>query len=574
MLNRRLIAVLPLAWLGFGLSVGLGVVGGILLVLQAYFLSRIINRVFLENAALANVENLLVGLLIVVSLRAAAVWGSNTAAHHAARTVKHQLRERLFDHLLRLGPTYTQGERSGELSNTLTEGIEALDTYFSEYVPRLALAVLIPLTILVVVFPLDVLSGVVLLLTAPLIPFFMILIGNVAGRLTRQRWGILSLLNAHFLDVLQGLTTLKLFGRSRSQQQTIATVSDEFRQATMGVLRVAFLSALVLELLATISTAIVAVEIGLRLLYGHIDFEGALFILILAPEFYMPLRALGASFHSGTEGAAAAERIFDILETTPVINKPTAPIVIPTPPFTIRFEGVSYAYEDRPALHDVSFEIHPGQKVALIGASGSGKSTLAQLLLRFIEPQAGTILVNAVSLSAMLPDEWRQMVGWVPQRPYLFNDTVHANIEIAHPGADLEVVIAAAKLAHAHDFIQSLPNGYDTLIGEQGARLSGGQAQRLALARAFLKDAPLLILDEVTSSLDPEQETLIQDAINRLMEQRTVLTITHRLNTAYQADQIIVLHQGRIVQVGTHATLLEQSGIYRDLVQHYTGASL
>ncbi len=571
MLDKRLFAELRSARLSFGAAVTLGVMGGVLLVLQAFLLSRIINRVFLEGAKLADVQRLLVWLVAVVIIRAGAVWLSDVAAHQVSHTIKYRLRHQLFGHLVALGPAYTQHERSGELSNTLSEGIDTLDAYFSEYVPRLTLAALVPITILVVVFPLDFLSGVVLLLTAPLIPFFMILIGKYAGHMTRQRWGILSLLSAHFLDVLQGLTTLKLFGRSHSQQNTIASVSDEFRQATMGVLRVAFLSALVLELLATISTAIVAVQIGLRLLHGHINFEAALFILILAPEFYMPLRALGASVQSATEGTAAAERIFAVLDTSPGI---TASGAMPPPPFTIRFDRVSYTYGERPALHDITFAIHPGQNIALVGASGSGKSTLAQLLLRFIDPQHGSILINDVQLKATSPDKWRQMVGWVPQSPYLFNDTVRANIELARPAADLEAVITAAKLAHAHDFIQTLPDGYNTRIGEQGARLSGGQAQRLALARAFLRDAPLLILDEATSNLDPEQETLIQDAINRLMEKRTVLTITHRLNTAYQADQIIVLDKGHLVQRGPHATLIEQPGVYRELVQHYTGASL
>jgi len=378
---------------------------------------------------------------------------------------------------------------------------------------------------------------------------------------------------------LQGLTTLKLFSRHRAQVKTIQRISDKFRESTLGVLRVAFISALALELLATISVAIVAVEIGLRLLYGHISFENALFILILAPEFYMPLRSLGASFHSGTEGATAADRIFAILETP----SPAAQISVglsqasPTinTPFKIEFGRVSYAYDEgrRAALHEVSLVIEAGQKVALVGSSGGGKSTLAQLLLRFIEPDAGEIQVNDTPLHHIDTNTWREKVAWVPQRPYLFNESVLYNIRLGRPAATEHEVIEAARLASADMFIEQLPQGYHTIIGERGTRLSGGQAQRIALARAFLKDAPLLILDEATSNLDPEQETLIEAAIHRLMIGRTVLMITHRLNTAYQAEQILVMAEGQIIQRGDHQALLNQDGPYRRLVLDYTGVS-
>jgi len=439
---------------------------------------------------------------------------------------------------------------------------------------------------LAVVFPLDLLSGVVLVLTAPMIPFFMVLIGSLANAQARRQWAQLSRMSAHFLDVLQGLTTLKVFGRSREQAQVIAQISDQFRDATMSVLRIAFLSALVLEMLATISTAIVAVEIGLRLLYGRIAFDQAFFVLILAPEYYLPLRMLGTRFHAGVSGVAAAGRIFQVLETPPSLtSSPVASALqngeVNSPAIwlrgegsqsgtgrEVRFENVCYAYADgeRPALNGVSFAIQPGQKTALVGPSGAGKSTVVQLLLRFIEPTAGQIVVGDLPLAHIPTDSWRAQIAWVPQLPYLFAGNVADNIRLARPEASLDDVIRAAQLAHADEFIRALPAGYNTPIGERGARLSGGQTQRIAIARAFLKDAPLLILDEATANLDPDTEVLIQDAIRALLHGRTALVVAHRLRTVMDADQIVVLDGGRVMEIGAHGDLLARDGLYRRLV--------
>ena len=525
------------------LTIGLGLAGGILTVLQAHYLSQAVAEVFLSGASLPALRPGLIALLIIAIFRAAAVWGGESAAARVAAGVKTHLRVRLFAHLQALGPAYThsaasaEGERSGELTNTAIEGIEALDGYFSQYLPQLALAALAPLTILVFVFPLDAISGLVLLLTAPLIPVFMALIGTLADGLTRRQWTTLSRLSAHFLDVLQGLTTLKLFGRSREQVAVIAEMSERFREATMDVLRVSFLSALVLEMVATLSTAVVAVEIGLRLLNGRLSFAQAFFVLILAPEFYLPLRLLGLRFHAATAGVTAARRIFAILDTAPGARaerratgergsegaaSPPAGVFSGTPP-DIHFENVSYTYPGRsqPALSGIGFEVASGQKVALVGPSGAGKSSIARLLLRFVEPSAGRITAGGLPLDSWSPAGWRAAVAWVPQNPYLFYGTVAENILLGRPDAGPEQVEAAARQAHVHEFVQGLPDGYATLIGERGARLSGGEAQRIALARAFLKDAPLVILDEATANLDPGHEALIQDSIWRLLAGRS-----------------------------------------------------
>jgi len=573
-LDKRLLRQAQTARISLTLTVGLGFVGGVVVVLQARYVARVINGAFLQHEALAELRPLLILVVAFICLRAALAWGSEVAANSVANQVKQTLRERLFAHILALGPTYAHGERTGELTNTVVEGVEALDAYFSQYLPQLALAALVPVTVLFFVFPRDFISGIVMLVTAPMIPVFMWLIGSIAEALTQKQWRSLSRMSAHFLDVLQGLTTLKLFGRSREQIQVIARVSDQFRETTLSVLRVAFLSALVLELVATISTAIVAVEIGLRLLYGRMIFEQAFFVLLLAPEFYLPLRLLGTRFHAGMSGVAAAQRIFAVLETE-LPTAAVAPAVTALPSrMDIRFDDVYYAYEggDRPALQGIALHIAPGQKVALVGPTGAGKSSVAHLLLRFINPDRGEIRVDGVPLSALPVDAWRQQVAWVPQTPYLFHASVAENIRIGKPDASWVEIERAARFAYADEFILALPSGYDTLVGERGARLSGGQAQRIALARAFLKDAPLLILDEATSNLDPESEQLLQKATASLMAERTVLIIAHRLNTVARADQIIVMNRGAVVEAGDHNQLLQNEGLYRQLVTAYGGA--
>lgn len=585
-LDKRLLQLVRTLRAQFGLMVGGGTLAGILLVIQAYLLSQTVARVFLDGETLRDVRPLLATLLAVGAARAVLLWVSEAAGAHVAGHVKAALRDRLVSHLVALGPAYTRAERSGELVTTAVEGIEELDAYFREYLPQVVLAALIPLAMLAIVFPIDPLSGLVLLLTAPLIPFFMILIGKTADGLTRRQWTELSRMSAHFLDVLQGLTTLKLFGRAREQAATIATISDRFRDVTMSVLRVAFLSAFALELLATISTAVVAVQIGLRLLYGHISFEEAFFVLILAPEYYLPLRLLGTRFHAGMAGAAAARRVFAVLETPLPGNDSAALEPVPADalaarPFgPITFDAVHVAYpaangsEDRVALRGVSFTLAPGSTTALVGPSGAGKSTVVQLLLRFVLPSAGRITAAGHDLRAIDPDAWRAHIAWVPQRPHLFDASVADNIRLGRPDAPLEAVIRAAQQAHADAFIRALPRGYDTRIGEQGARLSGGQAQRLALARAFLRDAPFVILDEATSNLDPDTEALLVDAMRALMAGRTVLIIAHRLRTVAEADHIIVLDGGHVAAQGTHAALLRAGGVYGEMVAAGNGKVL
>ena len=574
MVDKRLIQQLKKHRRQFLLLVGLAVIGGLLVVLQADYLAKIINGVFIEGLDLSGVWLWMGPLFVIMVLRSIVVWISEVSAHGLAASIKTDIRERLLRCLFDLGPVYASHQQTGELVNVLVEGVENLEPYFAKFLPQLFTAVLVPMVILTWIIPLDISTTVILLVTAPLIPIFMILIGRMAENLNKQQWETLSRLSAHFLDVLQGLTSLKIFGRSIEQVQVIERMSAEFRDTTLGVLRVAFLSALVLELVATLSTALVAVTIGLKLLYFKIEFTQAFFLLLLTPEFYSPLRQLGAHFHAGMAGVAAAERIFGILSLsqTRVSNGPSLPrqnevgIVV---------ENVHYAYEGgkRPALQGISLEIKPGQQVALVGASGSGKSTLASLLLLFMMPDQGKIYMNGICLSEIRRDDWLTHVAFVPQAPHLFHRTVADNIRLGKEAAPLLDVIHAAKEAGAHEFIMALPDGYDTMVGEGGQGLSGGQDKRLAIARAFLQDAPFLLLDEATAGLDPQNEALIDEALQRLKVGRTVLIIAHRLSTVYHCDSIVVFDQGQVAEVGVHDELMKAQGLYYKLVTAFRGVA-
>jgi ATP-binding cassette subfamily C protein CydCD len=566
-MHRRLLTLTRDTRTPLLLTILSGLFAGLLTIWQAWLLSSVINAVFLEKQALAQVMRPLLFILLTIGGRSFLSWLNEVAANAVAVKIKTDLRNRLFAHILKLGPAYARGQRTGELTAASVEGIEALDAYFSQYLPQLVITALVPISILIFVFPIDLLSGIVFLITAPLIPYFMIIIGKGAEAVTKRQYDTLQLLSAHFLDSLQGLTTLKLFGQSKSQTRTIAQVSEKFRDTTLSVLRVTFLSALALELLATLSTAIIAVEIGFRLLYAKMDFLPALFLLVLAPEFYMPLRALGARFHAGMSGTTAAKRIYEILDT-PIVE--IQPLESDTQNSSgelssIELSNLSFTYpgEATPALKNINLTIQRGKQIALVGKTGAGKSTLVQLLLGFIHPSEGSINILPSSFNL------RPSIAWVPQRPHLFHDTIAANIRLGNVNATDEEIAAAARSAHLHEFIDSLPQKYETIIGESGARLSSGQAQRLALARAFLKNAPILILDEPTSSLDPETESLLEESTRTLMQGRTVLTIAHRLNTIYQSDLIVVIDEGSIIEQGTHRELLNKNGLYASMVKTY-----
>ncbi len=576
--DRRLIQWTLAARVPLAGAVAGGLGSTLLAVAQATLIARILGAVFLRGARAEDTLGDLAWLAAATALRALSAAAGSAAAARAAARVKSVAREELHEHLVRLGPAGLSAERSGELATTLSRGVEALEPFAAQFAPQVALALVAPLLVLAFVIPKDWISALIFALTGPLIPVFMALIGIATERRSRKQWTVLSVLGARFLDTLQGLASLRLLGRARDQAREIAGASEEFRHATMGVLRIAFLSSLAMELLAVLSTALVAVTIGVRLLKGGIEFEPALAVLILAPEFYGPLRALGARFHAGVEGGIAAKRMSEILDLPSPIRiatVPAVPPVSPEPP-AVRFEDVRFAYDGgtRPALQGASFSLPAGRMTALVGASGSGKTTAARLLLRFLDPTSGLILADGTDIVSLDPDAWRARVAWVPQRPHLFHGTLADNLRLARPDAteaDLRRAVADAGL---DALLSRLPGGLDTPVGDRGQRLSGGEAQRLALARAFLRDAPVLILDEPTSFLDAESESLVRAAIDRLAAGRTTLLIAHRLNTVRSAAQVVVLDAGRVVEAGPPAALAARnSGRYAAMLQAFTGGA-
>jgi ATP-binding cassette subfamily C protein CydD len=493
----------------------------------------------------------LVTLLVVVLARAVAVYGGEAAALRASASVKSQLRRRLAAQVLRLGPAWLGGQRTGEITTLATRGLDALDPYFARYLPQLVLACLVPLAVAVRVALADWISALIIVVTLPLIPVFTALVGLPARARARRQWLLLARLGGHFLDVVEGLTTLKVFGRARPQAEVIGRVTGEHRTATMSVLRVAFLSALVLELTAALATALVAVEVGLRLLGGHIGYETALLVLLLTPEAFLPLRAVATHFHASMEGMAAAGRVCDLLEIKPprAGAGPGASAAVDLSRQAITLDGVCLAYpgRDRPALDGVSLTIAPGERLALAGASGAGKSSLLALLLRFVEPSGGRIEAGGLPLDSIAMDAWRRQIAWVPQHPALMSGSVAANIALGQPGASRDAIAFAAGLASADGFIRALPDGYDTPLGERGLRLSAGQRQRIALARAFLRDAPLLLLDEPAAHLDPVTAGQILGTVERLMAGRTAILVSHGIRWPGGADRTLTLDGGRVV---------------------------
>jgi ATP-binding cassette subfamily C protein CydD/ATP-binding cassette subfamily C protein CydCD len=517
------------------ICVALGAAQAGLLVAQATLLADGIAAVFHGSTRLTATVAWLAG---VIAARALVSWAQEVAAARAAATVKSQLRARLLERLTQLPPG-----RTGELTTLTVRGLDALDAYFARYLPQLVLAGLVPAIVLLRIAPADLVAATTIALTLPLIPVFMALVGMHTETANRRQFRLLARLSHHFLDVVAGLPTLKAFGRAKAQAEVVGRVSAEQRRVTMRTLRVAFLSSLVLELLATLSVALVAVGIGLRLVSGHLDLATALLVLILAPEAYLPLRQVGANYHASAEGLAAAEEVFRVLEQ-PVRASNAAP----APGGVIRFEDVTVAYPGRatPALSSFTLDVHPDEVVALTGPSGAGKSTALAVLLGFVQPDRGRVTTGGTALSEVDLDAWRRRIAWVPQRPYLFAGTVADNIRLGEPTATDEAVRAAATAAGATEFLDALPDGLDTVLADDGAGVSAGQRQRIALARAFLRDAPVVLLDEPTANLDAETERGVLAAIRRLAAGRTVLLAAHRPTLIALADREVCLARPKV----------------------------
>lgn len=515
-------------------------------IVQATLIGDIIARVFLEHRGLEAVAAPLCVLAAAALARGLLAWAFEAGGHLTAATTTRELRRELVAGVLHSG---AEGRSSAAVTTAAIDGVDDLDPYFARYLPQLALAGVVPVAILLWVAVVDAESAVIMAATLPLIPLFAVLVGRETGRRARARHAALAQLGGHFLSVVRGLPTLRAFNRGAAQIDRIAETSEAYRRETMGTLRIAFLSAFVLELAATLGTAIVAVEIGIRLDNGGIALAPALAVLVLAPELYLPVRNAAAQFHASADGMAAAERVFAELDALPPRPVGTdANASVHTAP--VRLVGACFTYPGRtePALADVHLTFSPGERVAVVGPSGAGKTTLARLLLRFDRPQRGRLLIGDADLAAVDLDQWRRAVAWLPQRPHLPAATIADAIRLGRPDASDDQVAAAARSAAADGFIRALPAGYATRVGDGGADLSAGQTRRIALARALLRDAPILLLDEPTTNLDPATGEQIAAALARIPRDRTLVLITHdEVLAARVADRTVRLESGHVL---------------------------
>ncbi|MEZ5454906.1 MAG: thiol reductant ABC exporter subunit CydD [Lysobacteraceae bacterium] len=573
--QRRLRALTPHSGQWLRATVLLSWLAGSLLIAQAWLLARIVNGVVFDAQDLASQQGSLWALLGVFVLRAVLIWAAEQAAFEAAAQVKRSVRSDLLAAVHALGPARLPQSHAG-LVTTLVDGVEALDAYYARYLPTMSLVVWLPLSLLVFVYASDGLSALILVLTAPLIPLFMMLVGRGAERRNQQQWASLNRLGTHLLDVIQGLTTLRLFNASRREARVVASLAEQYRQRSMSVLRIAFLSSFVLEFFATVSIAIVAVMIGFRLYFGEMDFQYGFFVLLLAPEFYLPLRNLGTHYHARMQAIAAIEQIEALRDTSLMPGaqgfgetfhavdlahhgETSTPL--------LRLRGLQQCYPDgRQGLAGVDLDFHRGELLAVVGESGAGKSSLMHALLGFLPLQQGRIEVDS-RLQVNSLATWHEHCLWLPQQPWIAAATLADNLRLADPHAsDAQMMSVLARCGLA-DWLSALPQGLSTRIGEGGQAMSGGQAHALAMARALLKPAALWLLDEPSAHLDVTREAAMIALLGELKSERCIVVIAHRLDLLRAADRIALMVGGRVHAVGTHAELLQCSPDYVELLR-------
>jgi thiol reductant ABC exporter CydD subunit len=520
----------------------LGLVSAAAIVAQAVALGLFVAGVFLDGKPVSDLKPELAALVAATIVRSLVAWALESGGRVTALEVATRLRAKLLAHLLAARPAGVDGMPAGEVAAAAVTGLEALDPYFARFLPQLVLSLVVPVVIFVWVALHDVTSAVVMALTLPLIPLFGALIGKTTEARTLRRFGTLSILSAYFLDVVRGLPTLRAFGRGRIQTDTIERVSDAYRRETMGTLRIAFLSALVLELAATLSTAVIAVEIGVRLVDGGIALAPAFAVLVLAPEYYGPLRAAAAQFHASTDGLAAAGRVFELLDLPPAVTAPEHPLPAPgLQGAEIRLEELALQHpgRDEPAFAGVSAVLGPGERIALAGPSGAGKTSLLSVLLRLVDPTEGRIVAGGVDLALVDPAAWRARVAWLPQRPRLAGRTLRDALAAGASLTDAELW-EAVEQAGALPVLNALPDGLNTVLGER-APFSAGEIRRLALARALAPRKPVLLLDEPTTHLDAASAAVVAEAISALPRDGIVVFATHDERLLRVADRIVAL---------------------------------
>ena len=527
------------------LDTAVGIASAALVLLQAILIGRIVAQAF-AGASLAEVSSDLALLAVTFGARSLTAWVFEVAGRRAASTVLSELRLALVERRLRDEPLALDRAGAGEIAATAVQGVDGLEAYFARYLPQVVLSLIVPLAVLALAAVIDPLSAGLMLLTLPLVPLFMWLIGRYTEERTRERWLSLRLLSNHFLDVVRGLPTLRAFNRAGQQARVLEDVGEHYRRTTVATLRVGFLSGSVLELAATLGVALVAVTVGVRLVDGALGLQAGLTVLVLAPELYLPVRQLAGQFHASADGVAVAQHMLELIERPPDEKAPRM-LLAPSPlDAPVRLEAVSFAYPSRPGLvlDTLDLELRPGETVALVGSSGSGKTTVANLVLGFAEPDSGRVTVGGHDLALCQADVWRRHIAWVPQHPTIFRGTIADNIRLGRADATELDLRDAAVLAGADRFIQALPFGYETVVGDGGRPLSAGERRRIAIARAFVREAPLVILDEPTADLDRTSAAVVAESVERLRSGRMVLLIAHRPELVEHVDRVVSLDGG------------------------------
>lgn len=555
-----------------GIVLALALCSGACTAAQALVVARIVNRIFFLHQALASVYTLFIVLVAIILLKGLFQWLEEHFALQVAGLVKHTLLDKLLEQVGVLGPGEMEHRQRGEFFTLLTQGLGTLDVYFCRYLPQLFKSALIPIAYLIVVFPLDWISGVIFLIATPLIPGFMMLIGKWSRKMAGSSWGAMARMGGYLQDVLAGLATLRNWNREYQQEKKIRKVSDDFRLASMKTLRVAFLSALTLELFTTISIALVAVGLGIRLADGREVFEVALFIILLAPEYFQPLRQLGQRYHDSQNAILSADQMFSFLSRTTSARKAqeeknTAATenfeLAQNQPPQIALKNLSFSWGEREVLKDIHLQLEPGEIYAIAGRSGAGKTTLLRILAGALSQKTGEYKVNGQDFQG-----WSHL-AMIPAQPYFFHGSLLENITMGRD-ISLEQVQKVCRIIGAEDFILQLPQGYDTILGQEGIRLSGGQGQLLSIARAMVDENRngLLLCDEATSSLDAQTEAVVEAALDKLYAGRTVLISAHRLHTLERAKKIFVLEEGKIVQQGSYQELAQdKDGSFARMLQ-------
>ncbi|GGK04107.1 cysteine ABC transporter ATP-binding protein [Lentibacillus kapialis] len=561
-------------WSIFSLFI-LSVIAAVSVILQAYFLVAIVDRIFLQQQGMTEIMWMMLGLLSVLMLRTAASYVNGRIGIRMAANVKGAYRKALLRKFAKAPIKQSLEGQSGGKVSVMLEAVDEIDSYFSDYIPQLIKTSIIPLIILVIVFTQHVNTGLIMIITAPFIPIFMVIIGLQTKNKSEEQQEKLSAFSGSFLDTLQGLTTLKLYGRAKKQADTIRGSSLGFRDATMEILKIAFMSSFMLELISMLSIGIVALELAIQLIiYEQISFFTAFFLLVLAPEFYTLLKELGSAFHSGRGSMGAARKITEELgRTEQQVHWGEKHLTADEMPTVIGLDHISFKYgEDQFSLYDITTDIPPYGQIAIAGRSGSGKTTLLHLIAGLLPLSNGKITVADVPLSHYVENDWFGHLSYISQQPYVFSGTIAENIAIGGDShASRQDIVHAAEQAEIDGLIQTLDKGYDTPVGEAGRGLSGGEMQRLALARAFLKQPAVILFDEPTTGLDLETERILQSSMKQLAKDATVITVAHRLHTIKHADNILFLENGRLVAEGTHSELMKTTPAYQKMVSVQRG---